>query len=243
MIIKITNNCRMGCSHCFQNSIPGDDMHMDVATFKNSIRLANMLDTKVLMISGGEPTDHPQYERFIKIAKDNYHGMIIVLSNGMFIEENPTLIELVNYQITNDKKYYPKSIKVVEHPNLYYFDSVRKIEPYGRAKGKFEGTFSSGPNCFNFRTMFRERLDMKKALRMTQMVLHKFCNILVEWNGDIKLSEIGCCEVIGKVVNANIESLNEHMMNSDIRKCNNCDKIKLLNPIHLAQLEKITVAD
>lgn len=229
MIIKITNNCRMECSHCFQESIPGNNMHMDVKTFKNAIRLANQIKTNILMISGGEPTDHPEFKRFIKIAKDNFHGLqVLVLSNGMFIEEKPELIELVQYQITNDKRYYPKRIKTVEHKNLIYVDTLRKLEAQGRAKGKFKETTVLAPNCYNFRSVFNKYGDVVKTLAVVQTVLHKFCNILVEWTGAIKLSELNCCEIIGDVESSSIESLNEHMKNSDITKCNRCDKWKLL---------------
>ena len=94
MLIKITEKCSMGCSHCFDNATPvGDDMSM-----KTFVDILDFLVThnigKFLVISGAEPTEHPQFEEFMYTLFDyatrypeNFYGAIVT-TNGVEILKN-----------------------------------------------------------------------------------------------------------------------------------------------------------
>lgn len=234
MILKITNHCRMGCNHCFHDCLPNNE-HMTKETFEKALEKIKEIKPKVLLVSGGEPTDHPNYIEYIEKIKEL--GIVFyVLSNGMFIEEKPELIELATYQITNDERYYPKRIKWSGHRNIIHINELRKIEAIGRAKGRLDST-SIAPNCYNLRAIFRAKKGLKKTIQMLEGELSKFCSSLIDWNGEIKIGELGCCESIGSVYNT-IPELEYKLYNSDIRGCNKCDKVKLLYKVHFDQLER-----
>ncbi len=106
----------MQCSH------PQGE-HMDMATFKNALRFARFLGVSSYIITGGEPTEHPQFyefcetlNRFIKSGKEV--GAFTITSNGTWFperkEEMEKLAQLDHYvamQVyTNPKWYKGRSI-------------------------------------------------------------------------------------------------------------------------------------
>lgn len=91
MLIQITNKCHEGCAHCMQCSNPHGE-HMDMTTFKNALRFARFLGVSSYIITGGEPTEHPQFyefcealNRFIKGSK--VVGGFSITSNGTWFPE------------------------------------------------------------------------------------------------------------------------------------------------------------
>jgi hypothetical protein len=71
-----------------------------------------------------------------------------------------------------------------------------------------------------------------------ERTLNKFCSILINWNGEINIGELGCCKSIGNV-SENLGMMEYRLFNSNIRNCNNCGKVKLLTKIHMNQLGEI----
>lgn len=66
MLLKITEKCSMGCTHCMNDSKP-TGKHMDEKTFHDAVEF--LIKHKVfngILISGGEPTEHPQFVEFIE---------------------------------------------------------------------------------------------------------------------------------------------------------------------------------
>lgn len=62
MLIKITESCTMGCTHCMNDSKPdGRDMTLDMAQKVVDFLIEEYKRTKnyinVFVISGGEPTE------------------------------------------------------------------------------------------------------------------------------------------------------------------------------------------
>lgn len=232
MILKITNNCNMGCTHCFHNCLPNGE-HMSDENFYLALERIKELNPQVLLVSGGEPTSHPMFEKYIEEIKKL--GIVFsVLSNGEFIEKRPELLDLCLYQITNDDRYYPRKIKKVEHKNAIYIDKLIKMESLGRAEGKYESN-SIAPNCYNLRVIFKREMNITKTINVMERTLNKFCSILINWNGEINIGELGCCESIGDV-SENLGMMEYRLFNSNIRNCNNCGKVKLLTKIHMNQL-------
>ena len=88
MLIQITNRCQEGCRHCLQNSLP-DGPHMTVVMFKRTLAFGKFLRCMTYVISGGEPTEHPQFYDFCKmlnnfISKNGNKAAFTVVSNGMW---------------------------------------------------------------------------------------------------------------------------------------------------------------
>jgi len=130
MILFITNKCRMGCTHCLNNcELKGEDMPFE--TLKDTVAYIKKekLRIRTVIISGGEPCDHPDLFRMLDIlAKElrvNAYGKpvaVTLATNGMFLtpKKGKTTNEqikafsdkLLSYenlsiQITNDTRFYP----------------------------------------------------------------------------------------------------------------------------------------
>lgn len=60
MILMITNKCRMNCSHCM-NFSSNDGQHMKVDVIGKSLEFIKEIKPNMLIISGGEPTEHPLF--------------------------------------------------------------------------------------------------------------------------------------------------------------------------------------
>ena len=100
MLLRITEKCRMECPHCLVCATP-DGKHMSRDLFVKSLEFLDRLGAKCLVISGGEPTDHPMFFEFMDIVK---HGLrevfVIITSNGMFLDDDSFVEKM--YEITGD---------------------------------------------------------------------------------------------------------------------------------------------
>jgi len=63
MYIQITTRCNMSCEHCCYNCST-DGENMSVETFKKAIAF----NDECISIGGGEPTIHPQFWEFLRLA-------------------------------------------------------------------------------------------------------------------------------------------------------------------------------
>lgn len=163
MLIQITNKCTMNCIHCLQDSLPEGE-HMTSEVFHKSLELAARWQAQIINISGGEPTEHPQFYDMLKQADsflDNrLHGnwLGIIESNGLFLSDNEKLDEVMNLldttnfkvlQITSVKGLYPAYDKVVYYfkkrlsrvkfknwvgNQIMFVDHLQRIDDIGRAQ-------------------------------------------------------------------------------------------------------------
>ncbi len=85
-IIEITELCNMKCSVCYASSAPAkglhhkslDDIRSMINTLERSEGVAN-----VVMISGGEPTVHPEFLQILELLQEANVNKIIINSNGL----------------------------------------------------------------------------------------------------------------------------------------------------------------
>jgi len=90
MYIQITNRCNMLCEHCGMNcTAKGEDMTFK--TFKQAIKMAG----EYIVIGGGEPTIHPQFEKFLFYAVA-YCEYVHVITNGKLTDKAIALARLAN---------------------------------------------------------------------------------------------------------------------------------------------------
>lgn len=84
MYIQITNKCNMKCAHCcFACTSRGKFMSLD--TFKAALKIASEYG-ECVTIGGGEPTLHPDFEKFLLLAIANQNedesDKVFVVTNG-----------------------------------------------------------------------------------------------------------------------------------------------------------------
>jgi len=218
----------MGCSHCLTNASP-EGKHMDKKTFEDALHFSSKFDPYFLMLSGGEPTDHPQFLEFLKIAK-KYEKKIIVIfvaSNGLFLYNDKYTDKIIKqnigFQITHDPRYYPKPIKKISHQLFLYEDNVRIISPFERAlKNKIEIS-SKAPTCFNFRSICSNSSSFKESIKDLRKIL-KMCSPSINIDGSISVGETPSCYKIGTIYSTDEDIMN----NIKNMKCGKCGSYKKL---------------
>lgn len=227
MLIRITNCCRMECSHCMIEASP-DGKHMSTEIFAKALDFSNRFDMPFIMLSGGEPLEHPQFFKFVDLAKKSC-PIVLVLSNGMFLENkelrNRVLALDVLVQVTNDPRYYPKRVAKFDHPNISYEDTLRMITPLGRAAKNKIPASKKAPMCFNLRSCVHSTKDFHQALGMLRFN-QKMCSPSINIDGDIVAGEsVQCCKI--GTVESSDQELVRNLMTMHCNKCGLEDNLSL----------------
>lgn len=219
----------MGCSHCLDSCEP-QGRHMDMETFNKAIRLIKQLNGRFVVLSGGEPTDHPLFFEMLDLLVHHFgKEFIVVASNGMFLEDSKFTYNLqkrnVNVQITNDERYYPKKIKKILHKNFMYEHHISSLMPFGRAKNM--PSINAMPSCFNLRSLSHNNFSLELSVPFLE-ARGKFCKPTINPDGSIVIGESKSCMSIGTVYDP-IEVLSKNI--SDMR-CNKCGLVSMLPASH-----------
>ena len=138
MLIQITNNCNMGCPHCMNNSRQiGDSANMERWTFLSSLEHAQRNNASIILISGGEPTMHPNWYDFVRIALTEVYDFreVLLVTNGSWVgtdvEECVTDLlmnePMFTVQITCIKGLYKMYDELVPKLNDY-IERLKKLE-------------------------------------------------------------------------------------------------------------------
>lgn len=247
MLIKVTNKCSMGCSHCMEDStLKGE--HMTWETFQAALDFAKRIEGPVwamgvpplILLSGGECTEHPEIERYV--AEVIYRRYIPVLvTNGMWLGDAKLCEALLNpgwktlfIQVTNDPRYYPSKPPRVDDPRITYVDSLTVLLPLGRLarkRGEPELPIRKAPSSFNLRSMARHFGDFARAVQQMRlramMNLGGHCSPSISDNGDVMAGETRNCFKLGTVWSSNLE-LSRAICDM---KCNRCGLVDVLTPI------------
>ena len=212
----------MNCSHCL-GACAEDGADMTDLVLTSAIKFLKKIKPLVVLVSGGEPTLHPDVLYILKRLKlELPKSYFCLISNGTFYQDDNLLQEIMKMdilvQITNDKRFYPNA---VDFEKLSKFDITTEI-PYpnlfGRAASNnlnFKDTRTS-PYCYNMRSLLK-KLDFISANRVMEQ-RNKFCAWSIDPNGNILLSESLLCPSVGNVI-IPLEATEENIRNF---KCVNC---------------------
>lgn len=221
MLIQITNRCHEGCAHCMQCSTP-DGEHMDFVTFKQAIKFGAFLGCSVFVISGGEPTEHPQFLEFCQyldkyISKNKMQAVISVTSNGMWfpakkeiVIQLSTLRSFAGMQVYTNPKWYQDADFILKHKdeinaiprvNVDTID-IQNMQDLGRAKTSFKAQEEVEANkyhmsCINSHLLFRQVSTSQKLKGLVRFNL--MCKPMIDFKGDVHLSESWLCPSFGNV--------------------------------------------
>lgn len=219
MLIQITNRCQEGCPHCLQDAQP-DGPHMDLATFKAAYRFGLFLGQQIFVISGGEPTEHPQFLEFCEELDAQlrvFGGAFTVTSNGMwFPDRTEEMIQLsklptfAGMQVYTNKKWYKdyefihsNAAEINKIPKVSVSEETLYMQDLGRARNNPEcqKEVAESPyfmSCLNGHLLSAQisyPLHMGKYSGIGAM-----CKPLVDYKGDVHLSESCKCPSFGNVV-------------------------------------------
>ncbi|MCK5019658.1 MAG: radical SAM protein, partial [Candidatus Peribacteraceae bacterium] len=86
--IEITNKCSTKCEHCARWST-NDNTHMPIAMVKKLIDQLRSLGVRTVTLSGGEPSQHPDFRSILEYARFGTPSLGVgVLSNGVGLDDN-----------------------------------------------------------------------------------------------------------------------------------------------------------
>lgn len=241
MLIKVTNQCDAGCSHCMEHSTPKSGQHMTMATFDKALDMTARVErlawamgaNPMILLSGGECTEHP--EIVAMVDKVEQRGWIpVLISNGNWLSNRALVGALLRpgraifVQVTHDPRFYPKAPPPrVSDSRVGYVPSLTALIPLGRAQRK-EGIADRGvplkkaPGSFNLRSMTRATKSIEQAVAMLRLRAavgsSGNCIPSVSHEGDVMAGETRSCFKIGTVDSSNAE-LTEALV---AMRCNEC---------------------
>ena len=226
MMLNITERCTMGCPHCMSDAKPdGKDMDFKVLQDVLNFLLTNGLGKHNLLITGGEPTEHADFDLFMKeiirFGKENRcFTVITVTTNGEQIQKDRGSQERFKsyikqaekagfhliFQVSADPRYYPRRIethkRIFREKGFVMCDNcIERIYPQGRAlQNKLPWT-ALASKCFNARAIAHQLSSGAKLKNIEDALTSrgKFCTPHISINGDIKLGESMLCPVCASI--------------------------------------------
>ena len=261
MLIKITKKCSMGCSHCINDAKPVES-HMSEATM-NSV-LDFIIENEIyqnLVVSGGEPTEHPDFMNFMvkfitRLKTDprtiSKYKTITIATNGMWCidhyNETKSIVDMndnytaVFFQVSTDKRFYPKMIdtksEIFNLRNVILCeDCVTALYPQGRARNMEYNAKAS--KCYNVRAICKQLYMKGNDIKFSDIVhslqsVNKICTPAIHYNGGIGLGESDLCPIATSIYDTNEDIVNK-ILNF---KCDGCqfinDKLPLMYQLLLS---------
>ena len=256
MLIKITNACGMGCSHCMENSTPAGE-HMTRDTFLAALGLTERLESlawsrgvpRLLLLSGGEATEHPDVLWFLETARSRGYKVILI-TNGMWLDDPELRAQILRpdwpdlmVQVTNDPRFYPKAPKAVptDDPRVVFVPQLTVLVTLGRLKRSrlpASPPLRKGPTSFNVRSLTRSFRDVREALFMLRaraaLGLSGHCAPSISSDGAIVAGETSNCHPVG-----NVHSTAEEVTRAIVgMTCNKCGLVD-----NLTQEQKLAIGE
>jgi len=238
VLIKITNHCSMHCSHCMEDALETNE-HMTEETFREALAFTRRIEEpawglgarRLILLSGGEPTEHPDIVKFIEIViKESLIPLLI--TNGMWLADERLSREILRprwrqllVQVTNDPRYYPKKPPRVDDDRIVYIESLSQMITLGRFKeGDRTGEImKKAPASFNLRSATRTLRDFQKAVCFQRLRaatgLSGHCTPNITHEGDVLAGESRFCWKLGTVKSTN-EELTKAVFT--MGSCNRC---------------------
>ena len=232
MMIKITEKCSMGCTHCM-NDASKSGKHMSFDVFKDVIAFQKKYGTSFVILTGGEPTEHPHFKEYLLYALNELrYCFITVLTNGVWMQDNQDFIyELCNtygnrvtFQITTVPEYYPVCIDtklpVFQLSNIVICTKIEAIYPQGRALHNKLPWKANASKCINVR-LITHQVGFRglRGIFNIMAAYGFFCTPHITISGDIKLGESDLCPIASNIYKE------EHEIIDDVLSfnCATCD--------------------
>ena len=253
MMLKLTSVCSMGCAHCISDC-KSTGIHMTWDVLVRAVEYIKRNNSLFLVVSGGEPTEHPNFFNMIIYIMDqmNMLSAVTVTTNGdklhgKFADELLKIENTYNnlfIQVTNVKKYYPKDIdtthSIFNHENTALCREIEYMYPQGRAVNNNIPWKSKGSKCINTRIIPKQMylngtMPTMKDVTDQMAVRYLSCTPFIDPEGNIKLGESDLCPTCATIY----QSDKEIMRNVLHFQCNRCKFIndKVLPPIVRQLLE------
>jgi len=222
---------------------------MTWANIISSISFINRMNCKSLLITGGEPTEHPDFMNVVKFICQNTLNVIqiVIASNGIYFENNPSILkEIIEFdnriaiQITNDARYYPKRTNIRNEiyglEQVMFCDTVEYMYPQGRALVNKYSYESKCSKCFNFISITKQIQTKSIAGTINKLESNfKFCTPQIDADGSLKPGESSLCKSFGSVHDSDSDLISNILQ----FRCQQCDFINEKLPVNYQRLINI----
>ena len=240
MLLHITDKCTMNCPHCL-GDYNENGGHMTEQVFRDSIKFILNTNTIVhIALTGGEPTEHPDFVKFMDILfniMDNtpctlgMPRLVTITTNGFWCLTYPDEARRIangsktvhiEWQVSADKRYYPTRLDVdnplfKEERFTLCDDCVTHIYPQGRALDNKMDYIAKAPKCFNIRSIVKSNTSLRDAV--TALLMKGYtCTPSIGINGEIKLGESRLCPNCSSIYDS-ISVIEEKIRNFHCHKC------------------------
>ncbi len=259
MLIKVTNHCAAGCSHCMEDSTVAGK-HMPIELFERALSFSFEVETLArqvtglptsILLSGGECSGHPAFEGLIERVERR--GMLpVLITNGQWLA-NRALRERVLRPgrpifvfVTSDPRFYPTPVTLdFADERVKIRHQVGSILPLGRAARRSlpDDQPLKGPISFNLRSLTRTMGDIRQAiawLRVRSMTHGAgACTPSISDDGSIHAGDSRNCFSIG-TIDSSCAELTRALIDM---QCNRCGLVDRLTDEQKAAIGEASVTD
>jgi len=95
LLLEITQACNLRCPTCYADAHGHDFMNVAEVRSRFDAFFRKQTTLDVLMLSGGEPTIHPQFAEILALALEYPIGRVLVNTNGLRIHQNDELVQAI----------------------------------------------------------------------------------------------------------------------------------------------------
>ena len=127
LLLEITQACNLSCPTCYADAQGHDFMTADEARGRLDTFFRAQPRLDVLMLSGGEPTIHPQFADILNLALSYPVGRVLVNTNGLRLGQSASLVETLAAHKDRVELYFSfSSFRAAGHEHFYGRDLLRE---------------------------------------------------------------------------------------------------------------------
>ena len=127
LLLEITQACNLRCPTCYADAQGHDFMTVTEARRRLDTFFQKQSRLDVLMLSGGEPTIHPQFKDILEAALSYPVGRVLVNTNGLRLGQSPALVETLAEHKERAEIYFSfSSFRAAGHEHFYGRDLRRE---------------------------------------------------------------------------------------------------------------------
>jgi hypothetical protein len=210
---------------------------MTMDTFERALGFIDRCSVKVLLLSGGEPFEHPDVFRMADMVKAYAMEHVLMpafASNGHFSsdsEKTEAVLRMgIGVQVTCDPRYY-KMLLLPSDPlfrkaQFTFEDTIRTTFPCRRTRENGIVATKNAPNCFNIRSTTRSMGLLQGQLLLA--LQGRVCCPSINIDGTVVAGETDTCHPIG-TVDSTVEEITEALCEM---RCNHCGLVENLRPAY-----------
>lgn len=249
MLIMLTTRCHMDCPHCMQEA-NAHGRHMNDKTFEQVMQFARDAQPLVVNITGGEPTEHPQWAAYTRqVLELKSVAVATLLTNGAWIEDTKQRIEMarlireqkgrLKVQVYSNPLYYQDHDWTVAHEQQFrsigcipdFTDPILNMQDLGRARLNCQDVTAASdyvPSCINSHLLAIQATSLHHFFLMSVQAA-KFCRPLIDPDGGIHMSESWLCPTVAHVSDGPTEAFRKMRQS---RPCKGCRLYKNFEQQH-----------